>query len=445
MSEHIITFLFLLLQNTAYIGLMLYIANPSIRDFLTPRAGISILLATILILPFQFGNESFILFFAILFFFVCASIIKCNSRQSLSQSFTISFLGYLIGSFLQTACIALLTLFKMPVTQISYPNAMTTSVKLSFIGQCILTIILCGCFPIRSWINKLLSFSRIISIVITILFCILTIFINFFSIDYSTMWSISSAVLIGIIFIGIFIYEEIQMQKKKQTLRDYSTYMPILDDMITLLRQRQHLYANQLLSLSQLLENHSDYDTLCNTIREIIQWSPSEKYSYDFLHLSNRLLAGLLYTKTQSAQEQRIDLEVTIHRYDYTSTCTELEIVDLVGILLDNAIEASSPGDVIYITIGANQNNSDLSSADAVTASSAHTFHFQIENPAPLITNDQLQQMFDKNYTTKPNGNGMGLYIFHKMVQKHNGAVFIYNTTPHTDPRKHYLCIELTI
>lgn len=264
------------------------------------------------------------------------------------------------------------------------------------------------------------------------------------SFDLNMLISTTTTILIGIIFVIIFVYEEIQIQRKRQAFRDYSTYMPILDDMITLLRQRQHLYSNQLLSLSQLLEQESDYDTLCQTIQQIIQWSPTEKSSYAFLQLSNRLLAGLLYTKFQVATKLGITLEIRIDRYEYTSNCTELEIVDLTGILLDNAIEASQTGDTIYITIGADPDDT-VTDSDHTEVSPGAAFHIQIENPAPILTTEQIQQMFAKNYTTKKNGNGIGLYIVQKMVQKHKGAVYVYNTTPHKDTSKQYLCIEVTI
>ena len=69
--------------------------------------------------------------------------------------------------------------------------------------------------------------------------------------------------------------------ERQQTLRDYSTYLPILDEMILGMQQRQHLYKNQFLSLSQLLET-GDMDSLKDTLAEITAQSAKQNASYHF-------------------------------------------------------------------------------------------------------------------------------------------------------------------
>lgn len=133
--------------------------------------------------------------------------------------------------------------------------------------------------------------------------------------------------------------------------------MPIVDEMIENIQKRQHLYNNQLLSLSQLTDSYDNYEDLCKAIKDITQIDDRHRYSYDYLHLNNKLLAGLLFSKVNAALKKDIQIIVTIFNYDYTSNCSDMEIIDLAGVLIDNAIEACSPDDTIFISIGQRTDN----------------------------------------------------------------------------------------
>lgn len=75
------------------------------------------------------------------------------------------------------------------------------------------------------------------------------------------------------------------------------------------------------------------------------------------LRLENKLLAALLYHKHCQAAEQ--GMTIHFHIADPMCCCraSEFELVDAVGILVDNALEASSPGDNIYVSIHASHHN----------------------------------------------------------------------------------------
>ena len=104
--------------------------------------------------------------------------------------------------------------------------------------------------------------------------------------------------------------------------------------------------------LSQLTDSYDNYEDLCKAIKDITQIDDRHRYSYDFLHLNNKLLAGLLFSKVNAALKKDIQIIVTIFNYDYTSSCSDMEIIDLAGVLIDNAIEACRPDDTIFISIG---------------------------------------------------------------------------------------------
>ena len=136
--------------------------------------------------------------------------------------------------------------------------------------------------------------------------------------------------------------------------------------------------------------------------------------SYQFLHLQNRLLAGLMYAKTTAAKEKKLRFDITISDYTCPCHCTDIELVDLVGILIDNAINASHENDTIFITIDRMQDR----------------FLFRIENPGPKADSAFLSKIFRPGYTTKEHsiGHGVGLSILRKTIQKYHGDVIVSNT-----------------
>ena len=131
-------------------------------------------------------------------------------------------------------------------------------------------------------------------------------------------------ILFAAVITILIILQSFDDMKRKHSLKDYSTYMPIVDEMIENIQKRQHLYNNQLLSLSQLTDSYDNYEDLCKAIKDITQMDDRHRYSYDFLHLNNKLLAGLLFSKVNAALKKDIQIIVTIFNYDYTSNCSDM-------------------------------------------------------------------------------------------------------------------------
>jgi two-component system sensor histidine kinase AgrC len=120
-------------------------------------------------------------------------------------------------------------------------------------------------------------------------------------------------------------------------------------------------------------------------------------------------LKGVLLVKLIHAQE--LGLNVHIEVYDEISS-VDFDLVDLcriVGILFDNAIEAYD--------VGAGINNYKLRfGAIKKEASTQLIFENTITEPLPMA------QIFSKGYTTKPEGQGLGLHILKQVIDKHSNA-----------------------
>lgn len=230
-----------------------------------------------------------------------------------------------------------------------------------------------------------------------------------------------------LIFVSILILSDIFIQKNKysQEFHRYNQYLENLNKLIQKTLASQHEYDNRIQSLINTSENTKNYKKLLNELQKSNLSS--------LLKLENKLLAGLLYYKYCQAQEKHIELDISILNPLCKSHANEFELVDSVGILLDNALEASSEGDTIYILI--NQNGD----ADK------KRFEITVENPGPVADEAFIHQIFKKGYTTKTENteaHGIGLKLLQSLIKKYHGSILVDNTT-HEDIR--FLSIKITL
>lgn len=430
MLNIIIGLVSLILQDLTYIGIMFYFAGKPLKEFLCPKAILSFIAFVAFVYLLQNNSNDAVIESLVLLLFATTLYLKLNTKQSLGTSFRISVVGYFLESILQVAVIAIFSIFPVDYSADSPSSPVFLA---TIIATLVATILLCKFSPIHKLAKKIQASSFAISIVWLTLLS--TFFIGFLLFEHYKSGLIlpTAATLIIFIITGfIFVLEAMDANKRKKALRRYDTYMPIVDEMIHNIQSRQHLYNNQIQSLVYLSEK-KDLTALQAAIHNFSNMSDTEEHAYNFLHLDNSLLAGLLHCKYQEAQKQMQKMVIQIHSYHFESSCNEFELVDLVGILLDNALENSKENETIYVEIGKPGNTNT-------------SFAIKVENPGPIITDELKKSIFSKHYTTKQekDGHGIGLSILKAIVQRYDGTIYLSNTTPdHTNET--YFCIEIEL
>lgn len=222
--------------------------------------------------------------------------------------------------------------------------------------------------------------------------------------------------------------------RTRSELKTYNIYTSIVSNMIENILKKQHDHRNNIAALAESCDN-DDMQKLSDRLEDITRHSVSDTAAYSFLHMENQLLVGLLYCKYQDALYQNKDMQVQINMYNYKSRARDLEIVDMAGVLIDNALEATSDSEKIYITIG-----------KRLSEQTDHRFYLQIENPGPMVSEDVLKKMFSPYVTSKEDksGHGLGLNILKNTVKKYEGMLTVTNTYPEGTETP-YMCISILI
>lgn len=320
---------------------------------------------------------------------IVASIIVINglgvNYLTVKQDFTLSLLSHGIIcaiSLLLTLLISLIKkygnrlkgIFKLPVTKVNFRTVffiylLITILIISILGELHINIVLHG-------ENR------------TVILIACAIIVYFL---------ISLAV---IYFYNIALKEKFKSKEKEREYKQLIIYTEVIEGLIKNLRTYQHNYINTLTSIRGYVEQ-GEYEALKKyLVEEVFEDTKMLKGKDAFSPLqkiSNPGINGLVATKINSAINNNIQFNVEVlEDIDFTPYCIEtIDICKIIGILLDNAIEAAMESEKKNISLLIARNEQDVSIV--VT----NTF----KNPP------DINKMFNYGYSTKGKNRGIGLSI----------------------------------
>ena len=237
------------------------------------------------------------------------------------------------------------------------------------------------------------------------------------------------SMLFVIVVDGITLFNYFRTTQEQKELKMYQTYLPVVENLISDVRQKQHNYANSLQSIRGLAFSCKDFNALKNALLQNTREDLYSDYRVELMRLNRPLFAGFLFSKIISAEQKGISVQIEMQTYHVASSIPEYELVSCIGILLDNAVEASSSGETIWITLG------DISGK----------MIFEIDNKGNFLNADFCRRIFTKGYSTKKKGDGthgLGLYWLSKYTEQHHGEI-ILKTVQHNGEQYLRICLKI--
>ena len=243
-------------------------------------------------------------------------------------------------------------------------------------------------------------------------------------------YTVISGIMVLIIILCIHgLLYRIKYQEKQAELEAYKTYSAAFSDLITQIRARQHEFDNHISALCNLHYICKDYDELVQEQSKYAKDVISNNRFHKLLVSGNPVIAGFLYGKLSSIQEQGIEVTYTFHISEFTSKIPVYLVVELVGNLLKNAVEAVKTQQVekqIHLSCTENENE----------------FCLGVRNRSEKIPLDEIGRFFEKGYSSKGGGRGLGLYNVKEICEKY-GVDIVCDNTEIDD--KNWFLIELHI
>lgn len=210
-----------------------------------------------------------------------------------------------------------------------------------------------------------------------------------------------------LIVITVSSMKSIEQKKAEERQREITeNYIKTMEQITEELRAFKHDYKNILAEMAGYIRE-GQIDELKKYYYKIMRTDGCEHYKdmhvwKSLRNIQSMELKGLLYEKTLNILNKNIELNIQIADNLYI-TYTDIHIVNrILGIFIDNAIEAAiqAKNSLICIEI----------------AKSECTVSFQIANT--YKTMPDLTKIFKKGYSTKGQNRGMGLYWVQNILRK---------------------------
>lgn len=220
-------------------------------------------------------------------------------------------------------------------------------------------------------------------------------------------------VLILVLCIHALLYK-IKYQEKQAELEAYKTYSAAFSDLITQIRARQHEFDNHISALCNLHYICKDYDELVKEQSKYAKDVISNNRFHRLLVSRNPVLAGFLYGKLSSIQEQGIEVSYDFHMSEFKSEIPVYLVVELIGNLLKNAVEAVNSQEVekqIHLSCAEDDNE----------------FCLGVRNRSEKIPFEEIGRFFQKGYSSKGSGRGLGLYNVKEISDKYGVSIVCDN------------------
>lgn len=206
------------------------------------------------------------------------------------------------------------------------------------------------------------------------------------------------AVIILVVVISFTVLREIRYKRQIQEIDNYYKYTVRIEKINNDMRKFRHDYVNILLSMSEFIRDDdmkglkTYFDNNITPLKDNIQTKSFKINGIE--HLQIRELKGLLTSKIIQAQENNIQVSVEVPDEINEISLNMIDLSRMVGIILDNAIEASLEIDNPLIQIG----------------------FMKEENSVIIIIMNKcakdipkVHELFQEGFSTKGNNRGLGL------------------------------------
>ncbi len=297
--------------------------------------------------------------------------------------------------------------------------------RLSHIYCFVSVVSVLGTFAIykgfRKDIKLRLRFDRYSVLVLLYVVCIMV----FIKLDYERHDGIYSHMYIFLFLLLVFFVLALvrglrishSLEQKKLELQLREQYEEAYSKLILELRRRQHDYKNQLSALYSIGTSCHD-DVLRKEQHEYAKML-MEREQYDGLlaGCQNPILSGYVYTFCNEASRIGINIKPRISCSKREYNIAMHEIIEILGILVNNAIE--------YLQEKEFENKSII--IDIFER--IDKIHIVVSNITEGKSYEELGEMFQPGHSTKGQDRGIGLYSLKQIVKKNKGELLVEKVT----------------
>ena len=314
------------------------------------------------------------------------------------------------------------------ITVIIFPFAIFTlsDVSTQLVGNCVIFII--SIFISLLPLNKLYLFAnkgklifKLILSYVSLLYIVTVALTKIDSIDAIAILPMTVTFMVILLLADIMVLnQQSTITIQQQDIKDYQTYEPMAHDLISDILGKQHDFNNQMNAIRMLPYTYKDYDSLSDAIANYSTFLEEEFNESELLKINLPVVAGFVFSKIKEAEQKGRLISVKIKNRSLITPVPEYDLIRILGILIDNAIEATEPGHTFSLILDSRNDH----------------VRIQTKNEGEEISSELRKKMFVRGYSTKTSvevrtSRGQGLPNLKKLVDYYNGKIYLDNETFH--------------
>lgn len=211
-------------------------------------------------------------------------------------------------------------------------------------------------------------------------------------------------------------------------LKCYNTYIHAYEELIGIVRMRQHEFDNHLNSIISLQYTTDTYEELKNAQMLYIREIQSDHRYNKLLKEGNPFFIGFLYGKFQSLSKEgiNIDYKVRVGALD-GYRLPVYKLIEIANDLITNAAEALAQTEDKRLSVTALEDEEG--------------FVLEVKNRGEVLEPEYISKCFEKGTSSKGDGRGYGLYNVRDICDRYHLELAFYNQDL---KGKNWVCFQIT-
>ena len=310
-------------------------------------------------------------------------------------------------SYVTYGLIEAITIILLPVS-ISASSSIISDLTLTcIIGVICIFISLLPLNRLHTFINSGKLIAKLVLSYISMLYLVTIAISKIDSLDAIAVFPMTVTFMIILLLADIMVLKQQRtITIQQQDIKDYQTYEPMAHDLISDILGKQHDFNNQMNAIRMLPYTYKDYDSLSDAIANYSTFLEEEFNESELLKINLPVVAGFVFSKIKEAEQKGRLISVKIKNRSLITPVPEYDLIRILGILIDNAIEASLqlPEEKRMIRIYMDMKNTQL--------------YMSFTN---FTATKKQKKIGGRFHTTKGQGHGFGLVRIDDIVERYGG------------------------
>lgn len=322
-----------------------------------------------------------------------------------------------------TLCIIIVGVIQMIVSLPFYyflNVQLLSNYRLLFVN-CTAFLIMIFVIP-RLKINRVVAFlkNREKILIVSIVICLGITFFCLISYKQLIQVELNQTILLFVCMIFIFALTgqlnqyKVKSKEIETELRMHKLYADSFQSLIDSIRLRQHEFENHISTIYSRHYLFDTYEDLVNEQKKYCNQVLEENRFNKMLKKGNPVIISFLYGKMIEIDKKGIDIAYDIAINDLEIGVPIYKIVEILGNLLKNAVEAI-------------EKTPNLNKIFILMIEIDDIFEIEVRNESPYIQPNDISLFFMKGYSEKGENRGLGLYNVNNICREYGLQLYFEN------------------